>query len=83
MESLQVIDVSSCNVFDKSVMLLVEAAQERLPNLTKIRMRAIKSSPLGIQALRKLPANKIVLIDLKQTNFDDETSLMFFSSEKN
>lgn len=46
-------------------------------------MRAIKSSPFGIQQLRKLPAKKIVLIDLKYTNFDDETSLLFFSSKKN
>lgn len=62
---------------------LAKNAKEKYPNLTKLKLASVKSSPVGIKALRKLPAAKIVFIDLKSTNFDDETSLVFFSDEKN
>lgn len=83
MENLQVLNLSQCNVFDKAVEALSKNAKIKYQNLTEIMLSAIKSGPEGIQFLRKLPAAKIVSIDLRSTNFDDETSLMLFSAEKN
>ncbi|EAS01747.2 transmembrane protein, putative (macronuclear) [Tetrahymena thermophila SB210] len=81
--SLQEIDLSNCNVFDNTLIQLADEAKEKYPNLTKIKLAQVKSSPVGIKALRKLPANKIVYLDLRSTNFDDENSLMFFSDPHN
>ncbi|KAL4467213.1 hypothetical protein ABPG73_014878 [Tetrahymena malaccensis] len=83
LQNLQEIDLSNCNVFDTTLIQLSENAREKYPNLTKIKLAQVKSSPVGIKALRKLPANKIVYLDLRSTNFDDENSLIFFSDPHN
>ncbi|KAL4487536.1 hypothetical protein ABPG72_007056 [Tetrahymena utriculariae] len=81
--NLQEIDLTNCNVFDTTLIMLADNAKEKYPNLTKIKLAQVKSSPVGIKALRKLPANKIVFLDLRSTNFDDENSLIFFSDPQN